>query len=320
MKSLSTFVFEKLKLSGPKNTNYKYFPDNKIDLVNYIVIHFEHGNGDLTDIDVSKLDNLSLLFTHPDLKEFIYNDSIKEVDVTGWDVSNVVEFQSMFDHFTCLTEIHGLETWDMSKAESIESMFANCKNLKYIDVSNWDLSNVENATQVFDGCINLKEIYGLDTWKFSKKLYRLSYMFSDCKNLLNVDISNWNVSSCQWFSGFFYGCESLNDIDLSGWDTKSLYSCVAMFQKCTELKYIYGFDKFDLHKCVDAQRLFKNCKNLISIGDVSNLYMGRILSTEYMFEYCSRLIADCSKWQLYEKCKKTAMFRYTSKNLKRCKI
>ena len=117
MKSLSCYIQEKLVIKKSKPINYKYFPKTKKELRNIIEQRIEQeGNKvDLNDIDVSKITDMSFLFS--ELLDFNGN-------VSNWDVSNVVDMRYMFYECTKFNQ----------------------------DISEWDVSNVKNMTNMFRGC------------------------------------------------------------------------------------------------------------------------------------------------------------------------
>lgn len=143
-----------------------------INIINKRIID-DKGNLDLTDINVSKLSDFSNLFkNHPD---------VYEIDLTGWDVSNIENMAKMFSNCTYLKTIKGLEDWDTSSLKKCVFMFCDCINL--IDVGhieNWNMENVENVNGMFDGCKRLR--LDLTSWHIRKK----SNHFNFSSQALNI--------------------------------------------------------------------------------------------------------------------------------------
>ena len=50
----------------------------------------------------------------------------------------------------------------------------------------------------------------------------MGYMFYECENLINLDLSNFNTNNVIDMSYMFYKCENLINIDLSGFNTKNV--------------------------------------------------------------------------------------------------
>ena len=90
---------------------------------------------------------------------------------------------------------------------------------EYIDISEWDVSKVETMYSMFNECKNLKSIGDIYNWDTSR-VKNMGFMFSFCENLESIgNLSNWNVSNVKSMSYMFYACESLKYIgDLSDWN------------------------------------------------------------------------------------------------------
>ena len=99
---------------------------------------------------------------------------------------------ALFAACSSLKAIDGIENWDLSSAENMESMFESCMSLEDISfLSNWDMSNVENIFEMFRDCYSLRDASCLN-WKF-KKLNNL------WKSILeNVD--NYRVTVIRYVS------------------------------------------------------------------------------------------------------------------------
>lgn len=92
-------------------------------------------------------------------------ESLTNIDVSKWDVSNVTNFNFVFGGIG-LKEID-LSSWNTGKATSMMSLFNGCHNLEKINMSNWDCSKVTSMNFAFNGCILLKEI---DMYNVTKTL------------------------------------------------------------------------------------------------------------------------------------------------------
>lgn len=315
MKSILQYITEKIKISDKDINNiynHKYKPNNKEELVEIIHKKFKKNDFDLTDIDVSNITNFSTLFKKA---RFDYlNTPITYIDVSGWNTSNVTTMMEMFSGLNDLQEIIGLDTWDVSKVENFHSVFAFCSNLKELNLTGWDISSGGTFRDMFNNCYALEKIIGIENFKFGPNVSMISYMFSGCENLKTIDLSKWDVKNVKWFSGLFFR-SGIEHIDLRDWETTKLYSAVAMFQECENLKSCLGLETWDLSECVDLNHMFCKCYKLETIGNCKELNLTRVLSTENMFENCENLVLDASKWIYYKRCKRTNMFRYTSRKI-----
>lgn len=135
MKKLNEYIVEKMLYTKNTSSNFKYYPKDRDELKAIIIDHLKNENGDLTDIDVSEVDNFNGLFRRlatPPIRDIV------EIDVTGWDTSKVTTMGRMFFGCFKLEKIKGIEDWDISNVESMRSMFYNCEKLQ-LDLSSWNI-------------------------------------------------------------------------------------------------------------------------------------------------------------------------------------
>ena len=157
--------------------------DDLIDLIKERIKNTVSDTLDLSDIDVSLIEDMSSLFSGWTLKN---NSYIKTINFDGWNTENVV---------------------------NMNCMFANCNTLKTLDLSMFNTKNVQDMGCMFSNCIELVQI---DLSSFTtEKVRNLSYMFSKCKNLKSIDISHFiiRISNCDLRS-MFKECKSLENIKI----------------------------------------------------------------------------------------------------------
>lgn len=299
MKSINAYIIEKLYIK--KSIKGEYFKPNVIgDLVEEIKRRINNSNSstlDLSNIDCSNLNSLENLFRY--VFKITNNgnniSNIKIVNVSNWNVSSITNFEYCFTRLDNIEYIEGLDTWDMSNANTINGMFSNCSNLKELDLRGWELHLSENETvghksieTIFLSCHNLEEIKGLENWTFGKA-HTLRSIFKNCKRLQTIEgIENWNVSSIQNIYGIFENMESLSKLDLSQWDVSKLRNCFYFVKGCT---------------------------SLTTIGDISKWDVQRLFEIDGMFEGCKNLVCDISDWKISISCIKTNAFKYTNSKI-----
>ena len=122
--------------------------------------------------------------------------SLTEIDVSGWDVSNVVYGYSVFAGCSSLTELD-LSNWDISKFNSLREMFNDCTNLRNVFILNWNSSNCTSTYRAFYKCKNIK-LLDFSNWDF-KLVTNMHGMIDGCTSLEtiifnNIDLRNVDVT------------------------------------------------------------------------------------------------------------------------------
>ena len=68
--------------------------------------------------------------------------SLEYLDLSNLDTSNVIDACCVFNDCQNLKEIKGINNFNTINVNTMYGMFANCKILEYLDLSNFDTSNV----------------------------------------------------------------------------------------------------------------------------------------------------------------------------------
>lgn len=138
-----------------------------VDLSNWIVPNLEYCNGMFAQCP--KLTTVEGLNT--------------------WNKTSIIDCKKMFLLCKSLQNIN-VNGFDVSQVKGVESMFEECTSLKYINISNWDFEHVYIMEKMFKGCKNLETVGTFPNPKNNKRyFYNCKEMFYDCKKL-NLDLSN----------------------------------------------------------------------------------------------------------------------------------
>lgn len=156
---------------------------------------------------------------------------VTELDLGGFDTSNVTTMDSAFEECSSLEELN-LSGWDTSKVTHASRMFYGCRKLKAVDVADWDVGNVEYMGHMFNGCASIK----------------------------SADMSGWDTGKVKNMQGIFYGCDSLEEI--IGFSAPGAVG--------TKIGFPSGYDDYrpalkrltfrtDIEKAIDADINIENC-------------------------------------------------------------
>ena len=124
---------------------------------------------------------------------------------------------------------------DVSELDDLSGIFEILNNLEVVDISGWDTSNVITMEDMFCFCGKLKNIIGIENLDVSNVEYA-NNMFYECKNLVELDLTNWNLISLEYASYMFYGCSNLKIIkNIENWQLPNIKDVYRMFSYCTKL-------------------------------------------------------------------------------------
>ena len=115
------------------------------------------------------------------------------VDARGWNTSNINNMYTMFINASALTEIKGIEDWDVSNVKTMISTFYACKALQNLDLSKWNVENVTTIWWLFNGCLALESL-DLSNWHLNSCIDHTE-VFKNCKVLSNITMKNSNYNT-----------------------------------------------------------------------------------------------------------------------------
>ena len=200
--------------------------------------------------------------------------------VTAYNLTPI-NCQGMFAGCSSLTEIVGLDTWDMSNCTNTNNMFTGCNLLTSIELYNLAPTDCVN---MFTNCSSLTEIVGMNTWDMSNCTSCAS-MFNNCSSLTEiVGLDTWDMSNCASCDNMFDGASSLN---ISRFPDNFFYNCT--LQGAFENnKSIVNIDLSNQGKINGMRSAFRNCTKLeeVTLDNIDFTSMG---DAEYAFDGCSSL-------------------------------
>ncbi len=125
--------------------------------------------------------------------------------------------------------------------------------------------------------------------KFKTLLMDCSYMFTDCKYITAVDLSNLETKNLVNMKRMFYDCENITSINLSSLDTRMVSNMECLFGNCKNLENI-DVSSFDTRNVANMKNMFNSCKKLQNI-DLSNFNTEKCINMQCMFCGCNNLLS-----------------------------
>ena len=205
------------------------------------------------------------------MKEMFRNCyNLKTIDVSSFDTSSVTDASHMFTGCERVTEIKGIENFNVSSNQWFNNMFYKCSSLTKLDLRNWITSSGKDMGSMFNGCTNL-EILRVDNFDTSK-CYSTTMinMFNSCRSLKTLNLNSFNTSNITSLNAFFNGCENLECVSMQNFDTSNITSFQGMFNNCKKLKYL-DLTTFVITESASFTYCFYGVDNLFPIYYNSNI-------------------------------------------------
>ena len=214
-----------------------------------------------------------------------YNISnIKEIDLSKFDSSNVVNTGGMFQYCNSLDSIN-FKNFATPKVITMHQMFDNCTKLKLLDISNFNTSKVTNMNGLFQKCESLISL-NLSNFNTSN-VVNMGNMFYYCRNLKILDISSFNTYKVTNMQNTFEYCNSLKSLNLSHFNTSNVFNMGNMFYYCRNLEFL-DISSFNTSDVRSMYGLFGYCESLKSLN-LSNFNTSNVIDMQSMFYYCINL-------------------------------
>ena len=142
-----------------------------------------------------------------------------------------------------------------------------------------------NMSYMFSECYSLKDI-NLSNFN-AKNVTNMEHMFSGCCSLTSINLSNFNIQNVTYMQCMFSRCSSLKDINLSNFNTQNVTNMCYMFSECKSLTSI-NLSNFNTQNVTNMQGMFFGCSSLKDIN-LSNFNTQNVTDMKSMFCGCSSL-------------------------------
>ena len=226
-----------------------------------------------------------------------------DLDLSSFVAPKVTNLLKMFLESNIRTV--DLSNFGGASVVEMRRMFSKCYSLESIDLSNWKSADgVSALTEYMFACIDGES--HLETVKLGKLNLsgECQRMFSNCKHLKSVDMSQVNGDKIYDMEYFFENCVSLKDLDVSGsfnfMGDESLLpiSLQGVFMNCKSLECL-DLRTWKTTNVVNLQNLFTSsdninmaCENLntVFVSDGWSTESEKNQSTNVMLKGCVNLI------------------------------
>lgn len=166
------------------------------------------------------------LINNKEIKVFstMKNSFLAETTVKNVGTNVNAEFNSTTEELK-LYSTSGIGTIDLY---TLKLFYTECgiNNIKTITLTNEIYAAEDSQYQFYD--LPALTTFNNANYLNMEKVENAQAMFYECKNLTNIDVSNWNVSNVTDFSYMFYKCNNLTELNLSNWNVSN----VIHFQVC----------------------------------------------------------------------------------------
>ena len=276
--------------------------------------------------------------------------SLKTIDISGIDLSAVDTSDSAFAYCPALETIYvssDSNRSDMSHSSG-SCVFDNCTSLvggsgtAFVNVTSVRYAHIDGGTsnpgyfsvyvdgvKYQDGVLTISKPFDRST--FSNTEYvdatkiivtadavlpaECRRLFSDFKNVTEIDLTNADLSvvtsmnsmfsgcsaleSVKWCSGYktsnvtdmasmFFNCRALKSPGIKGLNTSRVTDMSNLFNGCTSLKNLDIGDSFDTSSVTNMASMFKGCTSLIRLN-LGSFDTSNVTSMTTMFQNCSAL-------------------------------
>ena len=221
---------------------------------------------------------------------FVTSDKLPDNVVGSFDISKNSDNQTI-EYYTKNGENYDVyiiskDEYSKYNSKDLTKLFSGYTNLKTIDLSYLDLSSVNNMYSMFYDDKKLEKIIWPDNLDTSKVI-DMSYLFSKCESLSEVDVSKFDTSNVTNMKYMFYNCSKLTRLDVSKFDTSNVTSMRSMFYNCSKLTEL-DVSNFDTSNVEEMNFMFLGCSSLKSI-DVSNFNTSKVTTMKSLFNNCNSL-------------------------------
>ena len=119
-------------------------------------------------------------------------------------------------------------------------------------------TNIKNDYDLVDTINNI-------TLFWNNEINSTACLFSGCKDISEIDLSDFNSSELMFIHGMFWNCESLTSINFMNFNTSKVLDMHFTFNNCQKLKDL-NMSNFDTSSVTNMKSMFFDCFSLVSLN------------------------------------------------------
>ena len=148
----------------------------------------------------------------------------------------------------------------------------------------------------------------------SRDMFLSGYSEQKIKNILELDLSNFDTSQVTYMQSMFFGMSNLTTLNLSNFDTSKVTNMGTMFSEMSNLTTL-NLSNFDTSKVTNMQYMFSEMSSLTSLN-LSSFNTSNVTDMKAMFSGMHSLTTlDLSSFDTSNVTDMNAMFTTSMSNL-----
>lgn len=235
----------------------------------------------------------TLVVIDPSMKAFkphtlkkMFNGFTGIRNIVGLDnliTDNVTDMSRMFNGCYNLDSLY-LGTFKTNNVTDMSGMFNECYHLRSLDLRSFKTDNVTDMSSMFANC---PRITSLELSSFNtSNVTDMNHMFHSMASLKAFDLREFNTKKVTNMSGMFFGCQSLTEIDIENFRTAEVTDMSGMFADCRKLAFIKH--RLNTNKVTTMKNMFGSCVNLTTMTPISHA-TATVKDISYMYSVCEKI-------------------------------
>ena len=182
--------------------------------------------------------------------------------IGDWDVSKVTNMKCMFNGAFLFNQPIG--DWDVSNVTNMQSMFRTFQDEDSFNqpIGDWDVSNVTNMNRMFEDARTFNQHIG--KWNVSN-VTNMEYMFSGAC-AFNQPLGTWNVSNVTNMKNMFCDARAFNQ-SIGTWNVSNVTNMKCMFTRA--FSFNQPIDDWDVSNITNMERMFSEAREFASANSLA---------------------------------------------------